>query len=808
MTGLDATRLFKHLREIFSQQAHQGHREVALALEALEVPGLRADALGQLDGVIERAQRAEVGFTPDSSGLFALHALREALASDVTMAGVLLHPRFEGVPPDLCPWPACVVGWPGGLRGADFALADCLRPWQLDGAWRGVSQKASGVLLAPTTRWVSVPRLAQLEARARWLSALNLPMIPKVSDSLGLATTGSVRWLAFEGVGGVSLRRWMQRTGGSMPVAMAVRLAIRLCLLAQALGQWQRIPTAFIAQDLWLRPHEKLTWTGLAADPCGEDWGNPWHSPTRPLYPLLELDDLWSLYPPSLDEGDVGDVRGRTASLVRAVAALLYWLVTGVPPYAPQEVVPHIKKVRTFMQSPAPRRPSAWVSEVPPQLDDVLMSALGQDPGARLAHCGELLERLWPLALEPEVLERTRAPHRAMEALRGWIYTADLVSVSAWFRASGGVAQRREAVEYVRAHVGVSQRRFYGLDQAMGMPESPNIVRLDNVLGDDAEVFPLPDRAPLPPEASLEEIGAWLGEVERWMVGLEASMGPDDGRAVGHFLRHRLEDLRQTLNDDAFGDVERALRVLSRRLEVANADLSVHEAADIESGEGSSGGTRRFWALLGVARGVCGRCLSPLGADEGEHEGCLLRERGLDEDAQPPLLSIEVESPSNLGFESGLECWHDGVPFVMGASGCFERSIVGDLSPWCRLSSGEGTDEGDFGVTIQRVAASCVPYGLVRLRVVVRARVVSGWAGAWVRVDGHQGQLYLDNMHGRALRGTVQSRTLVLYAPVGDDAIRLNYGLLLAGTGHIDARRFELSSWDGDRWVALEAPAL
>jgi len=68
-----------------------------------------------------------------------------------------------------------------------------------------------------------------------------------------------------------------------------------------------------------------------------------------------------------------------------------------------------------------------------------------------------------------------------------------------------------------------------------------------------------------------------------------------------------------------------------------------------------------------------------------------------------------------------------------------------------RLRSAVSEPTG-FGALMQSIAATRYRGGRVRFSATVRALEVTDWAGLWLRIDGPQGVLVIDNMQDRPLR--------------------------------------------------------
>jgi len=76
--------------------------------------------------------------------------------------------------------------------------------------------------------------------------------------------------------------------------------------------------------------------------------------------------------------------------------------------------------------------------------------------------------------------------------------------------------------------------------------------------------------------------------------------------------------------------------------------------------------------------------------------------------------------------------------------------------------------------------------------------VTDGWAGLWWRVDGPDGSLAFDNMEGRGPSGTTDWAEYELTLDVPEEAVNINFGVLMPGRGTawFDALAVELDGVD------------
>jgi hypothetical protein len=101
---------------------------------------------------------------------------------------------------------------------------------------------------------------------------------------------------------------------------------------------------------------------------------------------------------------------------------------------------------------------------------------------------------------------------------------------------------------------------------------------------------------------------------------------------------------------------------------------------------------------------------------------------------------------------------------------------------------------GGFGTVMQSIDAARYRGYRVRFAVTLRGQEISNWAGAWLRVDAANGSRALDNMQDRPLRGTTAWTEAANVLDVGEEAVSVHFGVLLAGAGAVDLAgpRFEV----------------
>jgi len=84
----------------------------------------------------------------------------------------------------------------------------------------------------------------------------------------------------------------------------------------------------------------------------------------------------------------------------------------------------------------------------------------------------------------------------------------------------------------------------------------------------------------------------------------------------------------------------------------------------------------------------------------------------------------------------------------------------------------------------------------VRVQAEIRTWQVEQGAGIWVRVDGERvSNLVFDNMASRPIKGTSAWGVYSIEIQMPADALWLNYGILLRGTGTVWADNFRVMTW-------------
>lgn len=108
-------------------------------------------------------------------------------------------------------------------------------------------------------------------------------------------------------------------------------------------------------------------------------------------------------------------------------------------------------------------------------------------------------------------------------------------------------------------------------------------------------------------------------------------------------------------------------------------------------------------------------------------------------------------------------------------------------------------DPQDFATLTQGFQAEEYLGQRVRLSAFLRTENIEGWAGMWMRVDPHKGNVtQFDNMQRRPIRGDQDWQQHQIVLDVPDDSNRIYFGVLLHGKGAVwvDDFQFEVVGED------------
>ena len=109
-----------------------------------------------------------------------------------------------------------------------------------------------------------------------------------------------------------------------------------------------------------------------------------------------------------------------------------------------------------------------------------------------------------------------------------------------------------------------------------------------------------------------------------------------------------------------------------------------------------------------------------------------------------------------------------------------------------------GPEPAGFGALVQSIAASRYIGRKVRFSAMMRACEVTGWTGLWLRIDGRNGTLVLDNMQDRSLDGTTDWTPASIVLNVAKEARALYFGALLSRAGAVDLARLRFEEVGDD----------
>ena len=106
-------------------------------------------------------------------------------------------------------------------------------------------------------------------------------------------------------------------------------------------------------------------------------------------------------------------------------------------------------------------------------------------------------------------------------------------------------------------------------------------------------------------------------------------------------------------------------------------------------------------------------------------------------------------------------------------------------------------EPSDFGALVQTIGTARYLGHRVRFSAMLRATEITGWAGLWMRVDGHGGDvLEFDNMQDQALSGTTDWTQAAIVLDVPDQARAVLFGALLTAAGAVDLTRLRFEEAD------------
>lgn len=124
-----------------------------------------------------------------------------------------------------------------------------------------------------------------------------------------------------------------------------------------------------------------------------------------------------------------------------------------------------------------------------------------------------------------------------------------------------------------------------------------------------------------------------------------------------------------------------------------------------------------------------------------------------------------------------------------------QGSVVAALgAPSARVFNIEcKTGTQGFWTLMQQIAGTDYAGKRVRLSALVHGEKVAGWGGVWMRSDNAErvGTAF-DNMNDRPLKGDFGWQEAAVVLDIPPDTRSLSFGVLIEGTGRLQATRFQL----------------
>ena len=162
-----------------------------------------------------------------------------------------------------------------------------------------------------------------------------------------------------------------------------------------------------------------------------------------------------------------------------------------------------------------------------------------------------------------------------------------------------------------------------------------------------------------------------------------------------------------------------------------------------------------------------------------------------------------ASAPRNLDLQEGMAAY--GAPIgwypVGPATELYEFGMEPTGSPREKPAAymrSKSPKIAGFGALAQSAQVAAGTRKRLRFSALLRTVGVSGRAGLWMRIDGDQGTIALDNMADRAVSGTTEFRRYAVVLERGDDALFVNFGVLLQGTGTVVFSDAKLESVSDD----------
>jgi hypothetical protein len=144
----------------------------------------------------------------------------------------------------------------------------------------------------------------------------------------------------------------------------------------------------------------------------------------------------------------------------------------------------------------------------------------------------------------------------------------------------------------------------------------------------------------------------------------------------------------------------------------------------------------------------------------------------------------------SLGFEdqttTALTGWHSNPPGTVTAD-----NMIAHSGRWSVRLQRDAQSAANFSVITRTIPVAFQGH-TVELRGYLKLQDVAGNAGLWIRQDGDDGMLSLENMQSQQIAGTRDWAQYRITAPLQPQAQQLFFGVLITGTGTLWADDLEL----------------
>lgn len=155
------------------------------------------------------------------------------------------------------------------------------------------------------------------------------------------------------------------------------------------------------------------------------------------------------------------------------------------------------------------------------------------------------------------------------------------------------------------------------------------------------------------------------------------------------------------------------------------------------------------------------------------------RSAPVDQRSAPLLISTQ---PRNMQFEAGLSYWQYTTP--PGYTCDFESGLAhsGDI---CAYLKSKTSDSTQFSSLHQVIKPDAYLQRRIRLSAYVKVLDVKKSAGLWMRIDGPNDYLRLDDMHKRPITGTSSWIRYAIVLDVPKNSSQITFGLHFSGQGKV-----------------------